>query len=118
MQILRQCFTPTENLHYTRLIRDGDDAVAANASIRLKLFLLLLAIAIAPMAVVTWHGHVTTQRLGKELAEYGRAARTDNSQADIPSHDVHLRVIVAGVVLVTLCRQASGLRLTFPDRRL
>ena len=52
--------------------------MAANASIRLKLFLLLLAIAIAPMAIVTWHGHVTTQRLGKELAEYGRATRTDS----------------------------------------
>lgn len=67
-----------ENLHYTRLIRDGDDAVAANASIRLKLFLLLLAIAIAPMAIVTWHGHVTTQRLGKNLAEHGRTVRTGN----------------------------------------
>lgn len=52
--------------------------MAATTSIRLKLFLLLSVIAIAPMVIVTLHGHMTTQRLGEELADRTRAIRTEN----------------------------------------
>ena len=51
--------------------------------IQLKLFVLLLVIAIVPLAALSWRGERATQDLGQALANFGRAAVTQEIETQL-----------------------------------
>ena len=51
--------------------------------IQIKLFLLLVVIAVLPLAALSWRSERATENLGLAMAEYGKAAITQNLETQL-----------------------------------
>lgn len=51
--------------------------------IQIKLFLLLVIIAVLPLAALSWRSERATENLGQAMAEYGKAAITQNLETQL-----------------------------------
>ena len=51
--------------------------------IQIKLFLLLVVIAVLPLAALSWRSERATENLGQAMAEYGKAAITQNLETQL-----------------------------------